>query len=62
VVIKLGGIKSRAIIKIKHCLLNIRKASETIINAAYEGDQFAIALLSEAGYKIGRDVYILIHL
>jgi len=38
------------------------EASETIINAAYEGDQFAIALLSEAGYKIGRGVAILIHL
>lgn len=38
------------------------EASEIIINAAYEGDQFAISLLSDAGYKIGRGVAILIHL
>lgn len=38
------------------------EASETIIHAAYEGDQFAISLLSDAGYKIGRGVAILIHL
>lgn len=38
------------------------EASQTIIQAAYEGDQFAIELLSEAGYKIGRGAAILIHL
>lgn len=38
------------------------EASEAIFNAAHEGDQFAISLLSEAGYKIGRGVAILIHL
>jgi glucokinase-like ROK family protein len=40
----------------------IEEASEAIINAAREGDQFAIELLSEAGYIIGRGVAILIHL
>jgi glucokinase-like ROK family protein len=41
---------------------HIEEASEAIINAAREGDQFAIELLSEAGYIIGRGVAILIHL
>lgn len=35
---------------------------ETIINAALKGDQFAVELLSEAGYNIGRGVAILVHL
>lgn len=38
------------------------EASEAIIVAAQQGDQFAIELLSEAGYNIGRGVAILIHL
>lgn len=35
---------------------------EAIITAALKGDQFAIELLSEVGYNIGRGVAILIHL
>lgn len=35
---------------------------ETIIDAALKGDQFAVSLLSEVGYNIGRGVAILIHL
>jgi len=35
---------------------------ESVIRAATMGDQFAIELLSEAGYNIGRGVAILIHL
>lgn len=35
---------------------------EAVIRAATLGDQFAIELLSEAGYNIGRGVAILIHL
>ena len=35
---------------------------EAIITAAIKGDQFAVELLSEAGYNIGRGVAILIHL
>lgn len=34
----------------------------TIMNAAAKGDRFAVELLSEAGYNIGRGVAILIHL
>ncbi len=36
--------------------------SEAVIRAATLGDKFAIELLSEAGYSIGRGVAILIHL
>lgn len=35
---------------------------EIIIEAALKGDQFAVSLLSEVGYNIGRGVAILIHL
>jgi len=35
---------------------------ENILFAAIRGDQFAVELLSEAGYNIGRGVAILIHL
>jgi predicted NBD/HSP70 family sugar kinase len=35
---------------------------EIIIAAALKGDQFAVSLLSEVGYNIGRGVAILIHL
>ena len=35
---------------------------ETIITAALKGDQFAVELLEEVGYNIGRGIAILIHL
>ena len=38
------------------------QASEMLIQAVKQGDQFAIELLSEAGYHIGRGVAILVHL
>jgi len=38
------------------------KASMAVIMAAEKGDKFAVELLSEAGYHIGRGVAILIHL
>lgn len=37
-------------------------AAHTVISAAEKGDKFAVELLSEAGYSIGRGVAILIHL
>jgi predicted NBD/HSP70 family sugar kinase len=36
--------------------------SQAVIAAAIKGDQFAVELLSEIGYNIGRGVAILIHL
>jgi len=38
------------------------KASMAVIRAAEKGDKFAVELISEAGYHIGRGVAILIHL
>lgn len=35
---------------------------EIIINSSLKGDQFAVSLISEVGYNIGRGVAILIHL
>ena len=41
---------------------NPEEANDLIIKAALAGDQFAVELLSEIGFKIGRGVAILIHL
>lgn len=41
---------------------NVDVASRAVLSAAEEGDQFAVALLSDAAYTIGRGVAILIHL
>jgi len=41
---------------------NAEKAFQEIIHAAGSGDKFAVELLSESGYNIGRGVAILIHL
>lgn len=41
---------------------HLEKDAETIIASAGRGDRFAIELLSEAGYNIGRGIAILIHL
>ncbi|MBN8854364.1 MAG: ROK family protein, partial [Sphingobacteriales bacterium] len=38
------------------------RASMAVIKAAEKGDKFAVELISEAGYHIGRGVAILIHL
>ncbi len=43
-------------------LIHHEQASETILSAAQEGDRFAVDLVSEAGYNIGRGVAILIHI
>jgi predicted NBD/HSP70 family sugar kinase len=41
---------------------NADQACRAVISAAEKGDKFAVELLSEAGYNIGRGVAILIHL
>ncbi|MEO6962003.1 MAG: ROK family protein [Puia sp.] len=41
---------------------NFEQAAQAILGAAAKGDKFAVELLSEAGYNIGRGVAILIHL
>ncbi|HLZ85781.1 MAG TPA: ROK family protein [Puia sp.] len=37
-------------------------AAQAILSAAQDGDKFAVGLVSEAGYTIGRGIAILIHL
>jgi predicted NBD/HSP70 family sugar kinase len=41
---------------------DLEKAWFSITKAANEGDQFAVELISDAGYKIGKGIAILIHL
>ena len=41
---------------------DVDQACRAVISAAEKGDKFAVELLSEAGYNIGRGVAILIHL
>ncbi len=41
---------------------HLEQAIENIMEAAQEGDRFAVELFTEAGYNIGRGVAILIHL
>jgi predicted NBD/HSP70 family sugar kinase len=41
---------------------DLEKDAESVIQSAGRGDRFAIELLSEAGYNIGRGIAILIHL
>ncbi|MEO5889842.1 MAG: ROK family protein [Ferruginibacter sp.] len=41
---------------------DLGQALQKTIKAAHEGDRFAIGLLSESGYTIGRGVAILIHI
>lgn len=43
-------------------LEHIEATSEAIMDAAVKGDKFAVDLLTEAGYNIGKGVAILIHL
>ena len=43
-------------------LEHYEEASQSIISAVHKGDTFAVELLSEAGYTIGRGVAILIHI
>jgi len=57
------GINSGRLSKLKSLPADdIEVASNSIIKAAKEGDQFAIELFSKAGYNIGKGVAILIHI
>lgn len=60
----LEGIRSGRVTLLKEEQLedNLDEASRSVITAAGKGDKFAVELLSEAGYNIGRGVAILIHL
>jgi predicted NBD/HSP70 family sugar kinase len=41
---------------------DLEEASDAILSAASAGDQFAVELLSDAGYKLGKGIAILIHI
>ena len=57
------GLKSGRVSILESVQLDhFEQASETVITAACDGDQFAVELFSEAGYNIGRGVAILIHI
>jgi predicted NBD/HSP70 family sugar kinase len=43
-------------------LENVEEAARLILDAAIQGDSFAIELISEAGYNIGRGIAILVHI
>lgn len=57
------GLKEGKISTLKNLSLeHVEQTYKTIMDAAAKGDKFAVELLSEAGYNIGRGVAILIHL
>lgn len=59
----LEGLKAGQASKLTEAALdNAESAYEAIMKAVKAGDRFIIGLLSEAGFKIGRGVAILIHL
>lgn len=41
---------------------DLEQASDAILSAASAGDQFAVELLSDAGYELGKGIAILIHI
>lgn len=45
-----------------HSNMSLMEVGEALMDIANEGDQFAIDLLSESAYKIGRGLSILIHI
>lgn len=61
---KIGLLEGRAsMLALQHLELETpENAGSIIIQAAGKGDRFAVELLSEAGYNIGRGIAILIHL
>lgn len=62
----LEGIRAGRVTVLKQLLsgkeADLEKDAEAVIESARKGDRFAIELLSEAGYNIGRGIAILIHL
>lgn len=57
------GIRSGRITSLKHSgHETLRQMADALMDAANAGDQFAIELLIDAGYKIGKALSILIHI
>ncbi|OOQ59247.1 ROK family protein [Mucilaginibacter pedocola] len=56
------GIKEGRITSLKTMHGNFKMMGDALMEAANQGDQFALELLSDAGYKIGKALAILIHI
>ena len=57
------GIENGRVSSLQHSLKDTSKlAGDAIIEAANKGDQYAIELLSDAGYAIGKGLAVLIHI
>jgi predicted NBD/HSP70 family sugar kinase len=56
------GIKKGRITSLKTTNDNFKLMGDALMDAANQGDQFALELLSDAGYKIGKALAILIHI
>lgn len=59
----ISGLQQGKLSVLKNLTLDhVEETARLIMDAALSGDKFAIELLSEAGYNIGRGVAILVHL
>lgn len=56
------GIKEGRVTSLKTMDGNFKLMGDALMDAANQGDQFALELLSDAGYKIGKALAILIHI
>lgn len=56
------GIKEGRVTSLKTTQGNFKLMGDALMDAANQGDQFALELLSDAGYKIGKALAILIHI
>lgn len=59
----ISGINQGKLTRLKNLNLeNVQDAAQAILDAALQGDTFAVELISEAGYNIGRGIAILVHI
>ena len=56
------GIREGRVTSLKSANGNFKQMGDALMDAANQGDQFALELLSDAGYKIGKALAILIHI
>lgn len=59
---KKGLAEGRVSMLQQSAMKDIEEASDAIMSAAVAGDQFAVELLSDVGYKIGKGIATLIHI
>ncbi len=59
----IAGLKEGRLSVLKNLTLDhVEETARIILDAALSGDKFAIEIISEAGYSIGRGIAILVHL